>query len=506
VEDNHAFACAQAASQAYKVPLKVVFNLVPCYLEATLRQYGFMLKGLQEIENQLKDLDIPFHLLLGDPTETVPAFLEANSAVLGVCEFSPMRMPRSWVQQVAAKCDTMGGNGNAPLPLVQVDAHNVIPGWVASDKQEYMAKQMRGKIHAKLGEFTGDLPPTPARNVQHGIDSALQGWAPTNWEQALASLEIDRTVGEVDWLTPGPAAAHRKLHEFIEGGRMKAFAADNNDPVKDVTSNMSAYIHFGHIGGLRLLRTMQALRVHRDSVDAFIEQCVVRRELADNYCYCTSLCLFVLCLGVAVAVAVAVAMYLRFPLSSLLPYCCCNHKNTNKTTDNAHYDSLQGAHGWAQETLNAHTADPREYVYTLEQFEQAETHDDLWNAAQRQMVTEGRMHGFLRMYWAKKILEWTPDPTTALRFSLYLNDRYQLDGRDPNGVVGCMWSIAGVHDMGWTERPIFGKIRFMNYAGCKRKFDVAAFVNKYSGAGAGAGAKKAGAAPITSFFSSSKKK
>ena len=108
------------------------------------------------------------------------------------------------------------------------------------------------------------------------------------------------------------------------------------------------------------------------------------------------------------------------------------------------------------------------------------------------------MHGFLRMYWAKKILEWTPDPATALRFALYLNDRYQLDGRDPNGVVGCMWSIAGVHDMGWTERPIFGKIRFMNYDGCKRKFDVKAFVQRYPAGGAGTKKAASSSSSLTS--------
>ena len=109
-----------------------------------------------------------------------------------------------------------------------------------------------------------------------------------------------------------------------------------------------------------------------------------------------------------------------------------------------------------------------------------QTHDDLWNAAQIQMVQEGKMHGYLRMYWAKKILEWTPDAQTAIDTALTLNDRYNLDGRDSNGVVGVMWSICGVHDRAWGERDVFGKIRYMNYNGCKRKFDVPAFVEKYT--------------------------
>jgi deoxyribodipyrimidine photo-lyase len=144
------------------------------------------------------------------------------------------------------------------------------------------------------------------------------------------------------------------------------------------------------------------------------------------------------------------------------------------------YDQLSGAAGWAQESLGSHTNDPREYTYTLEQFVKGQTHDDLWNASQIQLTTTGKMHGFLRMYWCKKILEWTATPTEALKIGQHLNDYYALDGRDPNGFVGVGWSIMGVHDMGWKERDVFGKIRFMNYAGCKRKFKVDEFVAKVS--------------------------
>lgn len=166
--------------------------------------------------------------------------------------------------------------------------------------------------------------------------------------------------------------------------------------------------------------------------ESFIEELVVRRELADNFCFY-----------------------------------------------NDRYDQLEGCSEWAQVSLQKHAKDKREYIYSLDELQQGKTHDDLWNAAQLQMVREGKMHGFLRMYWAKKILEWSPTPKEALRRAIYLNDRYELDGRDPNGYVGCMWSIGGIHDMGWTERPIFGKIRFMNYAGCKRKFNIPSLVARY---------------------------
>ena len=155
-------------------------------------------------------------------------------------------------------------------------------------------------------------------------------------------------------------------------------------------------------------------------------------------------------------------------------------KGKNITVFQNNYDSIKGASDWAQQSLKKHAKDKREKLYTKEQLEKGKTHDDLWNAAQKQLNREGKMHGFLRMYWAKKILEWTESPEKALEISIYLNDKYSLDGRDPNGFVGCMWSVCGVHDMGWSERNVFGKIRYMNYAGCKRKFDVARFVAKYN--------------------------
>lgn len=190
-------------------------------------------------------------------------------------------------------------------------------------------------------------------------------------------------------------------------------------------------------GQISVQRTILCVQEYKskysESVAAFCEEAIVRRELADNFCFY-----------------------------------------------NEKYDKVEGTNDWAIKSLNAHRKDKREYIYTLEQFEKGRTHDDLWNAAQKQLVKMGKMHGFLRMYWAKKILEWTESPEQALKFAIYLNDRYNLDGRDPNGYVGCMWSICGIHDQGWAERAVFGKIRYMNYQGCKRKFDVAAFVRKWN--------------------------
>jgi deoxyribodipyrimidine photo-lyase len=177
---------------------------------------------------------------------------------------------------------------------------------------------------------------------------------------------------------------------------------------------------------------VQAAKAKGNAKEAFLEELIVRRELAENFCFY-----------------------------------------------NKNYDKVLGAHAWAQKSIAEHAKDTRTYVYTKKQLETAATHDDLWNAMQRQMMQEGKMHGWCRMYWAKKILEWTPDVQTAIDIALYLNDRYELDGNDPNGVVGVMWSICGVHDRAWNERDIFGKVRYMNYAGAKRKFDVKAYIARY---------------------------
>ena len=167
--------------------------------------------------------------------------------------------------------------------------------------------------------------------------------------------------------------------------------------------------------------------------DVFLEELIVRRELSDNFC--------------------------EYEPS---------------------YDYFEGFHPWAKKTLNQHREDKRDYLYTRGKFEYAETHDPLWNAAQNQMRLAGKMHGYMRMYWAKKILEWSPSPEIALQVAIDLNDKYELDGRDPNGYAGIAWSIGGVHDRAWFDRPVYGKIRYMNFNGCKSKFNVQKYIELYA--------------------------
>ncbi|XP_038272608.1 deoxyribodipyrimidine photo-lyase-like [Dermochelys coriacea] len=420
VQDNWAFLYAQRLALKQQLPLHVCFCLVPKFLEATIRHFGFMLKGLQEVAEECQELDIPFHLLIGFAKDVLPAFVTDHGLGGVVTDFSPLRVPMQWVEDIKERLP-------GDVPFVQVDAHNIVPCWVASDKQEYGARTIRRKIHDRLSEFLTEFPPV----IKHPFPPTALA-EPIDWSACRASLQVDCSVKEVRWATPGTAAGLAVLESFI-GERLKSFGTDRNNPTRAALSNLSPWFHFGQVSVQRAILEVQKYRSqYKESVDGFIEEAVVRRELADNFCYY-----------------------------------------------NRNYDKVEGAYDWAKTTLKLHAQDKRSHLYELKQLEEGKTHDPLWNAAQLQMVHEGKMHGFLRMYWAKKILEWTRSPKEALKFAIYLNDRYELDGRDPNGYVGCMWSICGIHDQGWAERAVFGKIRYMNYAGCKRKFDVGQFERRY---------------------------
>ncbi|XP_036410274.1 CPD photolyase [Megalops cyprinoides] len=420
VQDNWALIYAQQVAVTEELPLHVCFCLQPQSPDATLREYGFILKGLEEIAKECNVLGIEFHLLLGTAGEVLPGFVRDWSLGAVVTDFSPLRIPLKWVEDVKKGLPS-------DVPFIQVDAHNIVPCWVASDKQEYSARTIRGKITKLLPEFLTQFP-----LVDKHPHCASKPAKPVDWAHTLSTVEVDRSVGAVEWARPGTAAGMAMLESFVDA-RLRDYASERNNPNSDALSQLSPWIHFGHISAQRAVLQVQRDGPNRaQSVPAFVEELVVRRELADNFCFY-----------------------------------------------NKNYDKVEGASDWAQKTLKDHAKDPRQYVYSREQLEKAKTHDKLWNAAQYQMVTEGKMHGFLRMYWAKKILEWTSSPEEALAIAIYLNDRYELDGRDPNGFVGCMWSICGIHDQGWQERPVFGKIRYMNYAGCTRKFNVQQFEKQY---------------------------
>ena len=416
VEDNWALLYAQELALQMKAPLAVIFCLVPQFLDATLRQFAFMLRGLEQVEKSLKDLKISFFLLRGWPQKEIPKFVMENKVTMLVTDFDPLRIKRQWKGEVADKLD---------IPLYEVDTRNIVPCWVASPKQEYGAYTLRPKIHRYLPDFLEKFPKVRAHPFTWGGKVKK-----TDWKRAIDSLEVNRDVTEVDWLDPGERAACKTLDDFLNN-KLPEYSLKRNDPTENGVSHLSPYLHFGQISAQRVALEVKKHRVKSEHKDSFLEELIVRRELSDNYCFY-----------------------------------------------NDKYDQFGGFHPWAQKTLNEHRGDKREYLYSSEEFEQAKTHDDLWNGAQMEMVHRGKMHGYLRMYWAKKILEWTESPEKALEIAIYLNDKYELDGRDSNGYAGIAWSVGGVHDRAWNERPVFGKIRYMSYNGCRRKFDIKSYIQK----------------------------
>jgi deoxyribodipyrimidine photo-lyase len=412
--DNWALLFAQELAWKQKTPLAVVFCLVPEFLGATTRQYDFMLKGLQEVEQDLGKKNIPFFLLTGSPGEELAKFIKKNHVCSLVKDFDPLRIKRTWAEAVAATID---------IPCYEVDAHNIVPCRVASPRQEYGAYTFRPKIRRLLPEFLEEYPPLKKHPFLWKEKKKAHDFL-----KSFRTLGVE-TVSEASWMKPGEKAAYRVLRRFI-GEKLTSYDARRNDPAGDGQSGLSPYLHFGQISAQRVALEVSGSDVVKKSREAFLEELIVRRELSDNYCFY-----------------------------------------------NQNYDNVDGFPEWAKKTLHAHRNDKREYLYVRDQFENAETHDDLWNAAQMEMVKKGKMHGYMRMYWAKKILEWTGSPEKAMEIAIYLNDRYELDGRDPNGYAGIAWSIGGVHDRAWNERPVFGKIRYMSYNGCKSKFNIKNYIH-----------------------------
>ena len=416
VQDNWALIYAQEVALQSARPLTVVFCLARTFLDAALRQYAFMLEGLMQVGKALEQKNIRFDLITGDAGTEISRYVRQNRVSMIVSDFDPLRIKREWKERIVKAIE---------LPFFEVDARNIVPCWIASGKQEYGAYTLRPKIRHVLDEYLDDFPPLK----KHPLVPAGHVSEP-NWDDALKRSRVDRSVRPVEWMKPGESEARRVLEDFLLV-KLGTYHLYRNDPTRDSVSNLSPFLHFGQISSQRIAIEVKRSNADLKGKESFLEELVIRRELSDNYCYY-----------------------------------------------NPSYDSPEGFPGWARETLEKHRYDRREYIYDLEQLERSKTHDPLWNAAQTEMVARGKMHGYLRMYWAKKILEWTPDVESAMKIAVFLNDKYELDGRDPNGYTGIAWALGGVHDRAWFERAIFGKVRYMSYNGCRSKFDVPAYIEK----------------------------
>jgi len=415
-KDNWALIYAQELALRQKAPLVVVFCLVPRFLDATTQQYTFMLAGLKEVSQHLSKLYIPFFLSTGEPGKTLIQFIDIHAASVLITDFDPLRVKRQWKEEVARKIG---------IPFYEVDAHNIVPCTVASPKQEYGAYTIRNKIGRLLPLFLDTFPKLKKHPFPWIKDTPH-----IEWEKLPTSLKTDNTMGNFHWIVPGESEAQKRLTYFIDE-KLAFYDTGRNDPTEEAQSGLSPYLHFGQLSAQCVTLEIQKSSIPNHIKAPFLEELIIRRELSDNFCYY-----------------------------------------------NPHYDRFDAFPQWAQKTLNEHRKDRRPYLYKLEQFEAAQTHDELWNTAQMEMVKRGKMHGYMRMYWAKKILEWTQSPEETMEIAIYLNDRYELDGRDPNGYAGIAWSIGGVHDRAWNERNVFGKIRYMSYNGCKSKFNIKGYIEK----------------------------
>ncbi len=416
--DNWALEFALQKAREKKVPAAVVFCISPGYPHLTKRSFDFLLGGVRVLAENLSKRDIPFFFYSGDPIERISECVAEMEPSCLVCDFDPLRHTKHWIKGVARK---------TPVPVYQVDAHNVVPCWLASDHKEYAARTFRPRLLRKLGEFLTGFPSATEK--------------PVRWPGRFPKLDLKRldefrkNIPPLDPvpIQPGEEEAMNVLEKFLKE-RLTCYTGERNNPLSGMSSGLSPYLHFGQLSAQRVLLELLRINMDQEAGEAFREQVLVRRELADNYCWYEPL-----------------------------------------------YDTQEGFPAWARKTLSMHLHDRRPYLYRKKDLESGMTHDPLWNVAQREMVSAGTMHGYLRMYWAKKILEWTVSPGEALRYALEFNDRYQIDGRDPNGYTGVAWCIGGVHDRPWKDRPVFGHIRYMSYEGCRRKFDVEAYIDRWSG-------------------------
>jgi len=416
--DNPALDLAIRTANELDLPVVALFVLRPGFARANLRHYHFMLQGLADLPAALAARRVGFVLRVGGEEEVARFCAEVKaSAVVG--DENQLREGEGWRVRVAAAIR---------VPFRTVDADVIVPAALL-EKEQFSAGTIRPRIQRQL--------PWCLRPLSRPV--ARRSWAPPRGLRALTpgvalldAANIDRGVAPVPGAAGGTRAARSALRSFVRG-RLAGYASARNHPEADGTSRLSAYLHFGQIGPREVALAVRDSGAPPDDTRAFLEEFIVRRELAWNF--------------------------VRF---------------------NPRYDTLEGCERWARRTLDEHRDDGRDPVYTLAELEQAGTHDPLWNAAQRQMVRSGWMHGYVRMYWAKKILEWSPTPEEAMARAIELNDRYELDGRDPNGYAGIAWAIGGKHDRAWgPERPVYGKIRYMSFASTSRKFDSRSYIEQW---------------------------
>jgi len=417
-EYNHALEYAVQLANSLGQGVLVGFGLTEDYPEANLRHYTFMLEGLLETQASLSEQGIKMIIRRGSPFDV--ALTLGRHASLIVCDRGYLRYQKTWRTQVAR---------SASCGVVQIESDVVVPIEVVSKKAEYAARTIRPKIYQHLNDYLVPFKSSAVKKSSLGLK--IKGMGITESGAILKRLSVDRGVSPVTpFFKGGTSQGKAQFDEFIER-RLSRYVENRNQPQTDDISHMSPYLHFGQLSPLYLALKMNGVGMRlAEAREAYLEELIVRRELAMNF--------------------------------------------VNYTLN---YDSYACVPQWAMKTLKQHQKDQREYTYSRGQLENAETHDEYWNAAMREMKMTGFMHNYMRMYWGKKILEWSRTPEQAFKTMLTINNKYFLDGRDPNSYAGVSW-VFGVHDRAWFERPIFGKIRYMAASGLERKCDIRGYVKK----------------------------
>tara|TARA_Y100001970_G_scaffold131993_1_gene162808 strand:+ start:516 stop:1850 length:1335 start_codon:yes stop_codon:yes gene_type:complete len=436
ITDNHALIHAQNHAKKEKLPLAVLFNIRLNVGHRSQEHYKFMIDGLKQIESACQKKNIIFILTIGNPKNEMLAILKDLNPKYLVLDFSPLKGPKKIQSMLISKLN---------CEITIVDTHNIIPAWVLSNKEEYAAHTIRNKIYKKLKDWLIEPEKITKHPYQWNREARVN-----DWEKVRALCQKIVSNGSMIKQKSGEVHAMKTLKDFIDN-RLDNYAISRNDPTIDGQSNLSPFLHYGQISSLRIileilkicddepllfkkgkLASFEGAHTKLDSINAFFEELIVRKELADNFCF---------------------------------------------YSDN--YQSKNGFKKWAYDSLEAHKKDTREFIYSINELIAKKTHDKAWNAAQSEMMQTGKMHGYMRMYWAKKILEWSTTVDEALEKAIYLNDHYSIDGGDPNGYTGIMWSIGGTHDRPWFDRPIFGKIRYMNDQGLNRRFNVEKYISNW---------------------------
>ena len=428
--DNHAANLAVHVANELKLPLLVYFAGISNFPHANLRHYVFLQQGLKDVESDLAKRNIGF-VMRRAPHESHEKLLEDAGAAICIGDENPMRAPESWRKSLAEKIR---------IPFWTVDTDVVVPSKLI-EKAQYGAYTIRPRLYRALPEY---LVAYENPHANHRWTRPKGFHADSLTEDMTAGWkDLDRSVGGVDAWQGGTQAGLKRLKLFTEK-ILPGYDKTRNHPEMDGTSGMSPYLHYGHVGpqtiALAVAEAAKENKTLNAAKESYFNELIAWRELAVNFVI-----------------------------------------HTTK------YDTAEVAEEWAKKTIAEHAKDEREHLYSLKQLEDAETYDELWNAAQIQMVEHGWMHNYLRMYWAKKILEWTPDVATAVKVAVHLNDKYFLDGRDPGGYAGIAWSMVGKFDRPWFDRPVFGKIRYMSGASTGKKFDSKRYVRQMMELRGGAG-------------------